>query len=109
MRAIVAVVALGLLAGCGGGDDGGAEDDGEARAQSRATETTEKAAEKPKPKPTPEEQIEAMLDKRAAALQGGKPGAYVATSIPARRKLDRRVARIASRLKLHKVWYEAGG
>jgi hypothetical protein len=109
MRAIVAAVALALLTGCGGGDDGGAEDDGEARPQSRATETAEKAAEKPTPKPTPEEQIEATLDKRAAALQGGKPGAYVATSIPARRKLDRRVARIASRLKLRDVWYEAGG
>lgn len=111
MRVLVVAVVLALLVGCGGGDDGGAEEDVEARAESTPTATAEKEVEKPKPEatPTPEEQIEAMLDKRAAALQRGKPGAYVATSIPGRRKLDRRVARTASRLKLRNVWFEAGG
>jgi len=84
-RTVVAVVVL--LAGCGGGDEPAPRP---AAAPAAPVERVE---------PTAEEQIAALLEQRAAALEAGDARAYAATATAGRRRADRVHARRAARLR----------
>jgi hypothetical protein len=91
VRKAPALVALALIAGCGGGDD----------PAPRPTETPGTPAERPLP--SHEEQVRTLLDDRAVALEAGDARAYAATATGAQRRRDRADARRARRLRLRKV------
>jgi len=95
----VALGALAVLAGCGGGD-GAAP-----RPAATPTATVERAAPPP---PTDEEQISAVLRDRAAALEAGSRRAYAATATRAQRRRDRGAAASAARLRVRDVRLELG-
>ena len=97
MRIVLALVALSLIVGCGGGSD---------RAP-RPTETPGTPAERPEP--SDEEQIRTLLDDRAAALEAGDARAYAATATGAQRRRDRADARRARRLRVREVAFSADG
>jgi hypothetical protein len=93
-RRAATLAALGLVAGCGGGDD----------PAPRPTATPGTPAERPQP--SDEELIAALLGERAAALEAGKRRAYVATATGAQRGRDRADARRAQRLRFRKITLE---
>ena len=95
MRTAPALVALALVAGCGGGDD----------PAPRPTETPGTPAERPEP--SDEEQVRALLDDRAAALEAGDVRAYAATAAGSQRRRDRADARRARRLRFREVAFSA--
>jgi hypothetical protein len=79
-----------LLAGCGGGH--------------KAAPTPTPAAPASKPdKPDDVEQLAALMKRRAAALEAGRPRAYAATATGPQRLKDREVARNARGLPLRDV------
>ncbi len=88
MKVRAAVVVAVLLAGCSGdkGPDG----------------TPAQGTSKPKP-PTAQEQLSALLERRAGALEAGNARRYAATSTGPRRAIDRREARNARELDLRDV------
>ena len=92
----VLLVALTLVTGCGGGDD----------PAPRPTATPGTPAERPEP--TDQEQIAALLNDRAAALETREGRAYVQTATGAQRRRDRADARRARRLRIRAVTLEAG-
>lgn len=85
-----AAIALVLLAGCGDGGSGGPGG------------TPAQGTDRPEP-PSPEAQLEALLDRRAKALQSGGARRYAATATGAQRAKDRHVARNARGLPLRAV------
>jgi hypothetical protein len=87
-RTVTGLVALALVAGCGGGNPA-----------PRPTATPGTPAERPEP--SAEQQIEELFDAQAAALEGGDRRAYVATG--GRREHVRR----ARRLRLRDVTLDA--
>jgi hypothetical protein len=94
VRIVLALVALALIAGCGGGDPA-----------PRPTETPGTPAERPEP--SDEEQVRTLLDDRAAALEAGDVRAYAATAAGAQRRRDRADARRARRLRFREVAFSA--
>jgi len=83
-----------LLAGCGdGAGDDGPPGLGGSPAQGTA---------RPAP-PSPEAQLETLLDRRAEALEAGRPRAHAATATGPQRATDRRTARNARPLPLRAV------
>ena len=95
MRKAPALVALALVAGCGGGSD----------PAPRPTETPGTPAERPEP--DDQEQVRTLLDDRAAALEAGDVRAYAATAAGAQRRRDRVDARRARRLRFREVAFSA--
>ena len=94
-RAVRALPALLVVVGaCGGGEPA-----------LRPTATPGSPVERAEP--TAEEQIAAVLDARAAALEAGRPQAYAATAAGALRRSDRVHARRARRLRLRDVFLTA--
>jgi hypothetical protein len=93
-RAAIAVAAAALpLAGCLGGGD---------------PEPREGSPAQRPQRPTDEEQLMALLDRRARALQRGDAGRYAATAFGPQRVTDRRAARNARGLPLRAVRLSAG-
>ena len=90
----LAVMLAALAAGCRDGPGGGP--DGSPAQGTRS----------PQP-PTPEEQLQALLDRRAQALQRGEVDRYAATATGAQRAVDRRAARNARGLPLRDVTLRA--
>ena len=89
-RAAALLAAAALIAGCGGGGPkppGGSPAQGTQGAQP----------------PGDEAQLQALLDRRARALQQGRAAAYAATATGGRRALDRREAADAHGLPLRDV------
>jgi hypothetical protein len=95
VRTVSALVALVLVAGCGGGGD----------PAPRPTETPGTPAARPEP--SDQEQIRTLLDDRAAALEAGDVRAYAATAAGAQRRRDRADARRARRLRVREVVFSA--
>jgi hypothetical protein len=95
VRTVSALVALVLVAGCGGGGD----------PAPRPTETPGTPAARPEP--SDQEQIRRLLDDRAAALEAGDVRAYAATAAGAQRRRDRADARRARRLRVREVVFSA--
>jgi hypothetical protein len=95
VRKVSALVALVLVAGCGGGGD----------PAPRPTETPGTPAARPEP--SDQEQIRTLLDDRAAALEAGDVRAYAATAAAAQRRRDRADARRARRLRVREVVFSA--
>ena len=94
MRRLAALAACLGLAGCGGsGGDGGPDGTG-----ARGTQAPKR--------PSAEEQLTALLERRARALQAGSPRRLAATSAGAQRARDRRAARNAAALPLRRVALE---
>jgi hypothetical protein len=94
----MAVGAVLLLAACGGGGGDPApapEDRPPAQRSTRAPDA-----------PSDEAQLRALVLDRAAALEGGDPGAYAASAAGAQRARDRRAARRAARLGVRAVQLE---
>jgi hypothetical protein len=94
-RFAAGLVAVALVAGCGGG--------GESRPQPSQTPGSPAA----RPEPSDEAQIADLVLDRAAALEGGDARAYAATATGAQRRRDRAAARRAARLPLTEVTLEA--
>jgi hypothetical protein len=95
---LAAALALSALAGC---DAGPGAADRAGRAGAPAATVT------PTPTPTPREEVLAVLERRSAALQRGRPRALAATATGrAQRARDRRAARNARGLPLREVRYE---
>lgn len=88
-RAAIAAAAAITLSGCSGGSGG---PDG----------SPAQGTDRPRP-PSPEARLEALLDRRARALQAGSARRYAATATGAQRARDRRIARNASGLPLRAV------
>ena len=93
----VALGALAVLAGCGGGDAAAP------RPAATPTPTVERTAPAP---PSDDQQIEALLRDRAAALGAGRRRAYAATATGAQRRRDRGAAARAAQLSLRDVTFE---
>jgi hypothetical protein len=91
-RAVALAVLAAAVGGCGGGD-GGSDGPGGTPAQ---------GTEKRKP-PSDDAQLQALLDRRAKALQRGDARAYAASATGAQRAEDRRTARNAAGLPLRAV------
>ena len=86
-RAAAVLLLLAALAGCG--DKGAA-----------GTPAQRTGGDRP---PSDQAQLQNLLDRRAAALRDGRPGAYAATAAGAQRARDRRDGRVAARLALRDV------
>jgi hypothetical protein len=87
-----------VLAGCGGGDRPAAPADPPGTPAERVGGA--------RTVPSDTEQLRALLDARAAALEAGDGDAYAATSALVRRRRDRAYVRRAGRVRLRDVEYE---
>ena len=96
--ALVLTLAAVVAAGCG-------DRSSDPPAPSVSAAPTASPAERPA-EPSDEEQIAALLDARARALETGRASAYAATATGAQRRSDRADARRAARLRLDGVTLE---
>jgi len=96
--ALVLVLTALVASGCGGGSSG------PTAASPTAAPTT--SPTEPPSEPSDEDQIAALLDDRARALDRGRASAYAATATGAQRRRDRTDGRRAGRLRLDGVTIE---
>ncbi len=101
-RAGASLAALALTAAVVAGCDDGSPDP--SAASPAVTPTTSPA--EPPAEPPDEDQIAALLDERARALDDGRASAYAATATGAQRRSDRVDGRRAARLRLEDVTIE---